>query len=70
MATGDSNDIVTRVKMLIPFRWFSWVAPLRDAILGGLADSAAWCYSWLVYIKQQSRIATSTGPFLDLISYD
>jgi hypothetical protein len=56
--------------MLIPFRWFSWIAPLRDAVLGGLADQAAWCYSWLVYIKQQSRIATSTGPFLDLISYD
>jgi hypothetical protein len=70
MATGDSNDILTRVKMLIPFRWFSWVAPLRDAVLGGLSDSTAWCYSWLVYIKQQSRIATSTGPFLDLISYD
>jgi len=70
MATGDSNDILTRVKMLIPFRWFSWVAPIRDAILGGLSDSMAWCYSWIVYAKQQSRIATSTGPFLDLISYD
>ena len=70
MATGDSNDILTRVKMLIPFRWFSWVAPIRDAILGGLSDSMAWCYSWIVYAKTQSRIATSTGPFLDLISYD
>jgi hypothetical protein len=70
MATGDSNDILMRVKMLIPFRWFSWVAPLRDAVLGGLSDSMAWCYSWIVYTRTQSRIATSTGPFLDLISYD
>jgi hypothetical protein len=70
MSTGDSNDILTRVKMLIPFRWFAWVAPLRDAVLGGLSDSTAWCYSWIVYARQQSRIATSTGPFLDLISYD
>ena len=70
MATGDTDDILTRVKMLIPFRWFSWVAPLRDAILGGLSDGGAWCYAWIVYAKQQSRIATSTGPFLDLISYD
>lgn len=70
MATGDSNDVLTRVKMLIPFRWFAWVAPIRDAILGGLSDSMAWCYQWIVYTKQQSRIATSTGPFLDLIAYD
>jgi len=70
MATGDSNDILNRVKMLIPHRWFAWGAPLRDAILGGLSDSMAWCYSWIIYTKQQSRIATSTGPFLDLISYD
>jgi len=70
MATGDSNDILTRVKMLIPHRWFAWVAPIRDAILGGLSDSMAWCYAWIIYAKQQSRIATSTGLFLDLISYD
>jgi hypothetical protein len=70
MATGDSNDIVNRVKYLIPFRWFSWVAPIRDAVLGGLGDAAAWSYSWYVYAKLQSRIATSTGPFLDITSYD
>jgi hypothetical protein len=70
MATGDSNDIVQRVKQLISGRWFSWTAPIRDAILGGLADSASWCYSWITFTRTQSRIATSTGLFLDLISYD
>jgi len=70
MATGDSNDILNRVKMLIPFRWFAWIAPIRDAILGGLSDNAAWCYSWIVYARTQSRLATATGLFLDLTAYD
>lgn len=70
MATGDSNDIVRRLKGVIPFYWFAYVAPIRDAILGGIADGAAWCYSLITYATTQSRIATSTGPFLDLIAYD
>lgn len=70
MATGDSGDIQARVKRLIPNRWFAWVAPIRDAILGGLSDSAAWSYSLYQYAVTQHRIATSTGVFLDLISYD
>jgi hypothetical protein len=70
MATGDSNDILSRLKAVIPYRWFAYVAPIRDAVLGGLSDLAAWCYSWIVYATTQSRIATSTGPFLDLIAFD
>ena len=70
MATGDAQDIVHRVRQLIPGRWFMWGAPLRDAVLGGLADSMAWLYQWLIFIRQQSRIATASGIFLDLIAYD
>jgi hypothetical protein len=70
MATGDSADIVSRVRKTIPRRWFRWAAPIRDAILGGLADAAANCYSFYQYAKLQTRIATATGPFLDLIAYD
>lgn len=70
MATGDSNDILSRVKQLLPPHWFAWTAPLRDAVLGGLADSASWCYSLYTYTKLQSRIATAFGEQLDLIAYD
>lgn len=70
MATGDSNDILTRVKQELPRRWFSWAAPLRDAVLGGLSDGAANLYGFYVYAKRQTRIATAQGIFLDLISYD
>jgi hypothetical protein len=70
MATGDTNDILARVKALIPRRWFAWVAPYRDAILGGLSDSAAWCYAWIVYARLQIRLRTATGPWLDVASRD
>lgn len=70
MATGDSNDILQRVKQLLPRRWFSWGAPLRDALIGGISDGAAKCYDIYAYAKLQSRISTSTGPFLDIIAYD
>ena len=70
MATGDADDIVARIKHLIPHRWFAWAAPLRDALLGGLGDGAAWCYSWILYARKQSRIATSDSLWLDLIAYD
>jgi hypothetical protein len=65
-----SLDIVNRVKMLIPNRWFSWVAPIRDAVLGGLADVMAWCRSLIDYARMQSRLATCTGIFLDIFAFD
>lgn len=70
MTTGNSSDIVSRVKQLIPGRWFAWVAPYRDAILGGLADSAAWNYTLIGYAKAQTRLATAYGVFLDIFCFD
>ncbi len=70
MATGDSDDIVGRVRKTIPRRWFTWTAKLRDALLGGIADGAAFSYSFYRYARLQTRISWATGPWLDLISYD
>lgn len=67
---GDANDIVDRVKRLIPNRWFRWVAPYRDAIIGGLADIAAWNYGWIIYARAQTRLATAYGLWLDILAYD
>jgi hypothetical protein len=68
--TGSSADIVTRVKALIPGRWFAWTAPYRDAILGGLADLSSWCYGFIWYARSQSRLATVYGVWLDIYAYD
>jgi hypothetical protein len=67
---GDTNDILGRVKRLIPNRWFLYIAPYRDAVLGGLSDLSAWCYNWIVFAKAQSRLATAFGIYLDVWCYD
>lgn len=67
---GDSNDIAARVKRVIPWGWWNLLPPLRDAVIGGLSDAAAWCYTWISYAKLQARITTSSGPWLDLIALD
>jgi hypothetical protein len=70
MAIGDNNDMLGRLKSLIPYRWFAFVAPLRDAVLGGLADQLAWIYSFIGYATAQTRLATMSGIWLDLFAYD
>jgi hypothetical protein len=68
--TGSSSDIVSKVKRLIPNRWFSYVATQRDAILGGLADISSWCYALIYYARSQTRLSTAYGIWLDIFSYD
>jgi hypothetical protein len=70
MATGDSNDVLMRVKRLLPRGWFAWTAPLRDAVIGGLSDGASVGYSWITFAQSQARIATASGIFLDIIAFD
>lgn len=70
MTTGSSLDILARVKQLLPQRWFSYVAPYRDAVLGGLSDLASWSYGLIYYAKAQTRLSTAYGIWLDIFSYD
>ena len=70
MAVGDSNDLLARVKRELPSHWFNQAAPIRDAILGGLSDLGAWLYSFLYYAYAQMRLATASGPWLDLFAND
>jgi hypothetical protein len=68
--TGSSADIVRRIHRVLPKRWFQWGAPIRDAILGGLSDSAAWCYDLIGYARAQTRLATAYGVWLDIFALD
>jgi hypothetical protein len=70
MAVGDSNDMLGRLKGLIPGGWFARTAPLRDAVFGGLADSLSSVYSLIQTVKDQTRIADAKGWFLDLAAWD
>lgn len=71
MAVGDQLDITARLQRLMPNGWFAnGDVPLRDAILTGFANMFAFIYSLLAYVRLQTRIATATDGWLDLIAYD
>ncbi|QOR55294.1 MAG: hypothetical protein SHS37scaffold220_63 [Phage 67_12] len=71
MATGDQNDIQSRLRQLIPHGWFlNGLSPLRDALLLGLGNILAFGYSLLAYVRLQTRIGTATDGFLDMIAGD
>ena len=66
MATGDSTDMLRRVKSLLPRGWFDHAAALRDVVLGGLSDGFAWAWSQLLIVRAGTRRAGTTGWLLDL----
>lgn len=70
MATGDQADIVFRLKAALPNGWFQDATPILDAVLNGIAWPLARIYSLTNYARQQTRVATATDGFLDLISFD
>ncbi len=77
MATGDQGDFLGRLKAVLPWRWFpvtgayeTTSTPILDAVLAGLASAWATIYSLLSYAKLQTRIATATDVFLDIIGLD
>lgn len=71
MATGDQADITSRLQQLMPHGWFpNGLSAIRDALLAGIANMLAFIYSMLAYVRLQTRIATATDGFLDLIAAD
>lgn len=70
MATGDKNDIASRIATVLPTGWFSSTGNLLTAIVQGLASGHAFIYSLIQNVKLQSRIKTANDAFLDLIARD
>ena len=68
--TGDEDDFISRLKRVLPRRWFSDVAPLMDAVLGGLAVAWSAVYVLIQTVGAQARIATATTIFVDMVSSD
>lgn len=70
---GDQADMVARLKRYLPRSWFGYTAdptPVLDSLLAGIAASLSWAYSLYAFAKLQTRIATSTGGWLELSAYD
>jgi hypothetical protein len=70
MASGDSANILARLKSLLPARWFSDPAPVLNSVGGGLADGLSASYELIAYAQAQTRLQTATGFWLDLIAFD
>jgi hypothetical protein len=70
-AVGSQPDIVNRLQRLIPNGWFpNGLSPIRDAILAGFSNIFSFVFSLILYVRLQTRIATATDGFLDMIAAD
>lgn len=68
--TGDREDMAARLRALLPTRWFADAAPVRDALLSGLATVWAAMHDQVAFARRQTRIATATGAWLDMMARD
>lgn len=68
--TGTTGDMVRRLRMVLPTRWFADDTPVLDGLLTGLGSTAAWAYGLLDGVRQQARIGTASGVFLDTAAAD
>lgn len=67
---GDATDIEARLRRYLP-PWFGPAggSPAVDAVLAGVAAVLSNIYGLIAFTRQQARIATSTGGWLDLTAY-
>ncbi len=70
IAKGDQADMLARLRALLPNGWFSGSSPVLDTVLSGLAWALAQVYALIAYARLQTRLATATDGFLDLIAFD
>lgn len=72
MALGDRDDMAGRLYAGLPNGWFPPLsaAPVLNAVLAGAGQAQADAYATYIGVKSQSRIATASGAFLDMVAYD
>jgi hypothetical protein len=68
--TGDQDDMLARLKSVLPSSWFADQSPVLDALLAGLASAWQRLYTLLDEVKAQTRIVTASGVWLDIIADD
>lgn len=68
--TGDVEDIVRRLRSVIPKGWFGEQSPNLSAILRSFATPWVWLFSLLAFVQAQSRVSSASDMWLDLIAQD
>lgn len=67
---GTMLDMLARLKAVLPQGWFPDATPVLDGVLSGLAAAWSFLYGQLSYVRLQTRIATATDMWLDLVAQD
>lgn len=70
--TGDTTDLLTRLKRLLPAGWFGaeGASPVVEAMLAGPAWVFSQIYALWLFASLQTRLATMTGGWLDFAAAD
>ena len=68
--TGDQADFQNRLSAVLPASWFPDSTPVLDSLLGGLGAAWSLIYTMLQYVTSQTRIASASDVWLDLIAWD
>jgi hypothetical protein len=66
MATGDQNDMVARLKAVLPGGWFPDTDVVLNLLLQGSAATLAPLYALIQYVSNQTRVQTSVGIWVDM----
>lgn len=64
------EDMTARLRGLLPSRWFPDDAPVLDGLLTGLAAGWTHLSALIDYAARQTRIATASDGWLDMIARD
>ncbi len=67
---GDVADFVSRLRRVLPPRWFGDTAPLTDAVLSGFGVAWSAIYALIGVVRAQARLLTSSGGFVDSFAQD
>ncbi|MFT9298957.1 MAG: hypothetical protein ABF542_12715 [Gluconobacter sp.] len=75
---GSIDDFASRLRSLLPGGWFPPVpqdledetAPVLVAVLRGFSAILAGLWTLLQECRQQTRLMTMNGPFLDMLAAD
>lgn len=73
MANGDQNNLLARLKAVIPPSWFqnnTNATPVKTALLSGVSWMASQSFALAAYVKLQGRVSTATDVFLDIAARD
>lgn len=67
---AELENFIRRLRAALPLRWFPDDAPTLTGVLAGVAS--AWAIIWqnLQFVKQQTRILTASGAWLDAVAND